>query len=122
MKDPIVSNQQVGVLQAANKELSTSLQIEKGKVDVLTRQVTSLEQANSRLSSEVKRLAQSEEMFRANMRQMHEALTAMRNDLNEMLHMPSLESDLLQGPEVSVFCATVVEAVKAALTKKDKKK
>jgi hypothetical protein len=40
-----------------------------------------------------------------------DAMCAMRNAINEYIPMPSLESDLLQGPENSVFCATVAEAV-----------
>lgn len=40
-----------------------------------------------------------------------DAMCAMRNAINEYISMPSLESDLLQGPENSVFCATVAEAV-----------
>lgn len=44
------------------------------------------------------------------------AMTAMRNAINEHVPMPSLESDLLKGPENSIFCATVAEAVVAALT------
>lgn len=40
-----------------------------------------------------------------------DAMCAMRDSINEYIPMPSLESDLLQGPENSVFCATVAEAV-----------
>jgi hypothetical protein len=40
-----------------------------------------------------------------------DAMCAMRDAINEHIPMPSLESDLLQGPENSVFCATVAEAV-----------
>ena len=40
-----------------------------------------------------------------------DAMCAMRNAINEYIPMPSLESDLLQGPENSVFCAAVAEAV-----------
>jgi len=43
-------------------------------------------------------------------------MCAMRNSINEHLPMPSLESDLLQGPEDSIFCAAVAEAVVSALT------
>lgn len=48
-------------------------------------------------------------------RETFEAMCAMRNAINEHIPMPSLESDLLQGPEASVFCAAVAEAVIAAL-------
>lgn len=40
-----------------------------------------------------------------------DAMCAMRDAINEYVPMPSLESDLLQGPENSVFCSTVAEAV-----------
>jgi len=44
-------------------------------------------------------------------RETFDAMCAMRDAINEFVPMPSLESDLLQGPENSVFCATVAEAV-----------
>jgi len=44
-------------------------------------------------------------------RKTFDAMCAMRNAINEYVPMPSIESDLLQGPENSVFCATVAEAV-----------
>lgn len=47
----------------------------------------------------------------ANRRATFDAMCAMRNSINEVIPMPSLESDLLQGPEDSVFCATVAETV-----------
>lgn len=46
-----------------------------------------------------------------------DAMCAMRDTINEYVPMPSLESDLLQGPENSVFCATVAEAVIAEITR-----
>lgn len=49
--------------------------------------------------------------WQRNSRESFEALAAMRNDLNEIVPIPSLESDLLTGPETSVFCAVVVGAV-----------
>ncbi len=54
-----------------------------------------------------------------NRRATFEAMVAMRNAINEHTPMPSLESDLLQGPEDSVFCATVAEAVVAALAERE---
>lgn len=51
-----------------------------------------------------------------NSRETWEAMQAMRNSINEHVPMPSVESDLLQGPENSIFCAAVAEAVVAALT------
>lgn len=44
-------------------------------------------------------------------RETFDAMCAMRDSINEYIPMPSLESDLLKGPENSVFCATVAEAV-----------
>lgn len=44
-------------------------------------------------------------------RQSWEAMVAMRNSINEHIPMPSIESDLMQGPENGVFCAAVAEAV-----------
>lgn len=48
-------------------------------------------------------------------RETFDAMCAMRDAINEFVPMPSLESDLLQGPENSVFCATVAEAVIAEI-------
>jgi hypothetical protein len=56
-----------------------------------------------------------EDAFRVNSRETFEAMCAMRDSINEYVPMPSLESDLLQGPENSVFCATVAEAVIAEI-------
>jgi hypothetical protein len=46
-----------------------------------------------------------------------DAMCAMRDAINEHIPVPSLESDLLQGPQNSVFCATVAEAVIAEVTR-----
>jgi hypothetical protein len=43
-------------------------------------------------------------------------MCAMRDAINEYIPMPSLESDLLQGPENSVFCTVVAQSVVAELT------
>ena len=48
-------------------------------------------------------------------RETFDAMCAMRDAINEFVPMPSLESDLLQGPENSVFCSTVAEAVIAEI-------
>jgi hypothetical protein len=53
------------------------------------------------------------ERWRANSTETWQAMNAMRDAINEHIPMPSLESDLLQGPENSIFCATVAEAVVA---------
>jgi len=55
-------------------------------------------------------------MWKQNSKDTWSAICATRNDLNEHIKMPSLESDLLQGPEDSVFFAVVVEAVVAGLS------
>lgn len=57
------------------------------------------------------------QIWRENSRQTFDAMVAMRNSINEYIPMPSLESDLLQGPENSVFCAAVAEAVIAFIAK-----
>ena len=51
------------------------------------------------------------ELWRQNGMETWEAMQTMRNDINEHIHIPSLESDLLHGPENSVFCAIVAAAV-----------
>jgi hypothetical protein len=63
----------------------------------LRAQVAELETANAR--------------WRRNVRDTHSALFAMRNDINDVISLPSIESDLLQGPENSIFCSAVAEAV-----------
>lgn len=57
------------------------------------------------------------ERWRRNSIETWQAMQAMRNDINEYIPMPSMESDLLQGPENSVFCATVAEAVITSVKK-----
>lgn len=53
----------------------------------------------------------SETIWRRNLRDSFDAMCAMRNDINNVVPMPSLESDLLQGPETSVFCSEVAFAI-----------
>lgn len=48
-----------------------------------------------------------------NMRENYEAFCAMRNDLNELFPIQSVEADLVNGPEMSVSCAVIVESAKA---------
>ena len=57
--------------------------------------------------------------FRGNLRETFDAMCAMRDAINEHIPMPSLESDLLHGPENSVFCATVAESVIDAIAARD---
>ena len=59
--------------------------------------------------------AEANEIWSRNSRETFDAMCAMRDAINEHVPMPSLESDMLQGPEASVFCATVAEAVILAL-------
>jgi hypothetical protein len=59
--------------------------------------------------------AETNALWSRNSRDTFEAMCAMRDAINEHVPMPSLESDLLQGPEASVFCAAVAEAVIGAL-------
>lgn len=49
--------------------------------------------------------------WRANSVATWEAMQTMRNDINEVVPLPSLEADLLEGPENSIFCATVARNV-----------
>lgn len=53
--------------------------------------------------------------WQINARETFDAMVTMRNAINEHIPMPSLESDLLSGPENSVFCAAVAEAVVGAV-------
>ena len=57
--------------------------------------------------------------FRGNLRETFDAMCAMRDAINEHIPMPSLESDLLHGPENSVFCATVAESIIDAIAARD---
>lgn len=50
-------------------------------------------------------------VWRSNSRETFEALCAMRNDINERIPMPSLESDLLKGPSMWAFAEAVAKAV-----------
>lgn len=59
----------------------------------------------------VAELRKERDGLRRNLRETFEAMCAMLDAINEHVPMPSLESDLLQGPENSVFCAAVAEAV-----------
>lgn len=68
------------------------------------------------LRAEIARLTAERDAFRRNLRDTFDAMCAMRNSINEYLPMPSIESDLLQGPENSIFCAAVAEAVVSTLT------
>lgn len=66
-------------------------------------------------ATEIARLTAERDAFRRNLRDTFDAMCAMRNSINEYLPMPSIESDLLQGPENSIFCAAVAEAVVSTL-------
>ena len=81
--------------------------------DTLRSLSAQLEAANQRADT----LANSLAMFQDNSRETWRAMQAMRNDINNHIPMPSLESDLLQGPDDSVFCATIAAAVIKGLSK-----
>lgn len=59
---------------------------------------------------------ETKKLVQQNARDTYSALCAMRNDINEHIPLPSEEADLLQGPEASVFCSTVAQAVIGAIT------
>ncbi|SEN50188.1 hypothetical protein SAMN04489859_100877 [Paracoccus alcaliphilus] len=61
--------------------------------------------------NELSQALATNERWRRNSTETWEAMTAMRNEINQHIPMPSIESDLLQGPENSIFCASVAEAV-----------
>ena len=63
----------------------------------------------------VEALRKERDAFRRNQRETFEAMCTMRDAINEYIPMPSLESDLLQGPENSVFCTVVAQSVVAEL-------
>ena len=52
-----------------------------------------------------------EKIWQRNSRETWNAMQAMRNAINEHTPIPSIESDLLEGPENSVFCERVATAV-----------
>jgi len=64
-----------------------------------------------RLTAEIERLQQVCGRWQTNSIETWSAMQAMRNDINVHVPMPSMEGDLLQGPESSVFCAAVAESV-----------
>lgn len=62
------------------------------------------------------RAAQADrERWQAASRETFEAMVAMRDSINEYVQMPSLESDLAQGPSYAVFCENVASAVVARI-------
>lgn len=71
---------------------------------------------SSDAQAEIARLTRDNAAWQRNCRDTFEAMCAMRDAINEHVPMPSLESDLLQGPENSILCATVAEAVISRLT------
>lgn len=125
MADPVEKNEPVAVGWAYNDERwdathwhlcsldSKPRSFEGRKVQAvyLASTVEALKAENAALLSRV-------EMWRKNSRETFDAMCAMRNAINEHIPMPSLESDLLQGPETSVFCAVVAQSVVAALQEK----
>ncbi|NHT75891.1 hypothetical protein G8E10_09385 [Rhizobiaceae bacterium CRRU44] len=82
------------------------------------RALSALKAENAALLSRVERLTKDAEVWRMNSRDTFDAMCAMRNAINEHIPMPSFESDLLQGPETSVFCSVVAQSVIVALQEK----
>ena len=54
------------------------------------------------------------DQWRRNSRETYEAMVSMRNDINEVIPLPSIESDLARGPCNDVFCAEVAQGVVTA--------
>lgn len=73
--------------------------------------IQDLLEANNALLERARKAEAANERWRQNSADTWSAMLTMRNDINEHIPMPSLESDLLQGPENSVFCAAVAQAV-----------
>lgn len=65
----------------------------------------------------LRRLAHANATYQQNAADTWAAMSAMRDTINEVIPMPSAESDLSQGPEASVFCATVAACVVAGVTR-----
>lgn len=63
------------------------------------------------LTAENERLKTVNEHWQKNSIEMHQAFQAMRDTINEYIPMPSIEADLLEGPEFSVSCANLAKAV-----------
>lgn len=63
------------------------------------------------LRQTVRRLNERLDTQQANKRETFEAMVAMRDAINEHIPLPSLESDLLNGPSDAVFCQVVAEHV-----------
>jgi hypothetical protein len=71
------------------------------------------------LATEVLESRAAEERWRSNSRETFDAMVAMRNDINEHIPLPSIESDLARGPGNDVFCAEVAQGVVTTLAAKD---
>ena len=56
-------------------------------------------------------------LLQSQLRTTFEAMVAMRNDINEHVPLPSLESDLAHGPSNAVFCEVVARAVIAEIVR-----
>ena len=66
---------------------------------------------NEMLRKRIAELEAQNSTWRQNSRDTWQAMCAMRDAINEWIAMPSIESDLLQGPENGVFCEAVADAV-----------
>lgn len=63
------------------------------------------------MQERIRTVVRENRTWQANSRATWEAMVSMRNAINEYVTMPSIEGDLLQGPENSVFCEAVAAAV-----------
>lgn len=73
--------------------------------------IPDMERAVLTLAAENATLRHDNDIRGQNMRDTWEAMQAMRDAINEHMPLPSIESDLMQGPENSVFCEVVATAV-----------
>lgn len=69
------------------------------------------EHVAKQIAEHVERLERDRNMWKTNALDTRAAMTAMRNEINEKIPMPSIESDLLCSPENSVFCAALALSV-----------
>ena len=102
--------QMVAELRAADKPL-----IQSGPFTQTRERLRKAADMITTLAAENATLRQHNDIRGQNMRDTWEAMQAMRDAINDHIPLPSTESDLLQGPENSVFCEVVATAVIGAL-------
>jgi hypothetical protein len=72
---------------------------------------TAMQTEAARREVTIQELLVSKARLHTNLRDSWYAMCAMRNDINQHIPMPSIEADLLESPETSVFCSAVAHAV-----------